>query len=432
MQIITTHKGADFDALASVLAAKMLYPEAVAVMPRSLNPNVKAFLSIHKDIFDISFPDEIEFNDVTRLIIVDTNRWNRLDQMESLKKKTNLEIIIWDHHTIEGDIGATWKCEDKVGANITLLIRHLKKEKQKITPVQATLFLTGLYEDTGNLTFPSTKAEDALTVSYLLQQGADLSVLNSFLRPAYGESQKNVLTEMLQSAKRNRFGGYQISINKLDINGYVNNLSVVVGMYREILNVDAAFCIFDDKKRGNIIVIGRSGADGLDVGLIMHALGGGGHPAAGSALLKSTSPEAVEHMIVELISGNKRAFVQVNDLMSYPVVTVSSETRMNKVYAILEEKGHMGIPVLENGLLAGIISRRDFRKVRKRSGLKAPVKAFMSTNVVTIAPTESPAQAARLMAKYDIGRLPVVEKGHVIGIITRSDIIRFFYNLLPD
>jgi CBS domain-containing protein len=52
--------------------------------------------------------------------------------------------------------------------------------------------------------------------------------------------------------------------------------------------------------------------------------------------------------------------------------------------------------------------------------------------VVTIAPTESPEQAARLMAKYDIGRLPVVEKGHVIGIITRSDIIRFFYNLLPD
>jgi hypothetical protein len=40
MQIITTHKGADFDAAASVLAAKILYPEAVAVLPKSLNPNV--------------------------------------------------------------------------------------------------------------------------------------------------------------------------------------------------------------------------------------------------------------------------------------------------------------------------------------------------------------------------------------------------------
>ena len=47
MQMITTHKGADFDAAASVFAAKILYPAAVAVLPKSLNPNVKAFLSLH-------------------------------------------------------------------------------------------------------------------------------------------------------------------------------------------------------------------------------------------------------------------------------------------------------------------------------------------------------------------------------------------------
>ena len=54
IQIITTHKGSDFDAMASVLAAKIM-SEEIAVLPRSLNPNVKAILSIHKDIFDIFF-----------------------------------------------------------------------------------------------------------------------------------------------------------------------------------------------------------------------------------------------------------------------------------------------------------------------------------------------------------------------------------------
>ena len=305
MQIITTHKGTDFDAAASVLAAKILYPEAVAVLPKSLNPNVRAFLSIHKDLFDVHTPDEIELEEVMSLIIVDTNRWDRLDQMDRLKEKENLEIILWDHHLNEGDIDATWKCEDAVGANITLLIRNLKKQNKRLTPIQATLFLAGLYEDTGNLTFPATKAEDALAAAYLLQQGADLSVLNSFLRPAYGESQRKILTRMLQSAQRKRLGGYQIGINKLDITGHVDNLAVVVGMYREILNVDAAFGIFVHQKRGNIIVIGRSGTDGLDVGLIMRALGGGGHPAAGSALIKSVNPDGVEQMIVKLISGNQ-------------------------------------------------------------------------------------------------------------------------------
>ena len=90
---------------------------------------------------------------------------------------------------------------DAVGANITLLIRNLKEQNKRLTPIQATLFLAGLYEDTGNLTFPATKAEDALAAAYLLQQDADLSVLTSFLRPAYGEGQRKILTRMLQSAQ---------------------------------------------------------------------------------------------------------------------------------------------------------------------------------------------------------------------------------------
>ena len=432
MQIITTHKGTDFDAAASALAAKILYPEAIAVLPKSLNPNVKAFLSIHKDLFEIQTPPGIELDKVTRLIVVDTNRWDRLDQMDRLKEKENLEIFLWDHHLNQGDIDATWKCEDTVGATVTLLIRKLKQQNQKLTPIQATLFLAGLYEDTGNLTFPATKAEDALAAAYLLQQGADLSVLSSFLKPAYGENQRKVLTRMLQSAQKSRIGGYQISFNQVNINGHVDNLAVVVGMYREIVNVDAAFGIFVHPKRGNIIVIGRSGSDGFDVGLIMRALGGGGHPAAGSALIKSVNPEGVEQMIVKLISGNQPTAVQISDLMSYPVVTLSPDTRMKEVYTILREKGHTGIPVLDDDRLVGIISRRDFWKAKKTSALNAPVRAFMTKNVVTIDPGKSPMQAARLMIKHDIGRLPVVESGRVIGIITRSDTMRYFYDLLPE
>jgi tRNA nucleotidyltransferase (CCA-adding enzyme) len=432
MQIITTHKGADFDAAASVMAAKILYPEALAVLPKSLNPNVKAFLSIHKDVFDALTPHEIELEKVMRLIVVDTNKWGRLDQMDRLKKKKNLEIFLWDHHLSEGDIDATWKCEDAVGANITLLIRGIKQQNIELTPIQATLFLAGLYEDTGNLTFPATKAEDALAAAYLLQQGADLSVLSSFLRPAYGENQRKVLTRMLQSAKKTRLGSYQISFNQVNIDGYVNNLAVVVGMYREIFDVDVAFGIFVHKERGNIIVIGRSGTNGLDVGKIMRALGGGGHPAAGSALIKSINPDDVEQMIVGLISDNQQSTVQISDLMSYPVVTVSPDIRMTQVQAILGEKGHTGLPVLDEGRLVGIISKRDFRKAKKTSALKAPVRAFMTKNVTTIEPGSSPVQAARLMIQHDIGRLPVAENGRVIGIVTRSDTMRYFYNLLPE
>lgn len=432
MVIITTHKGTDFDAAASVLAAKILYPGATAVLPRSLNPNVKAFMSIHKDMFDVTTPDEIEVDDVKRLIVVDTNRWNRLDQLDKLKEKQNLEIFLWDHHLSGGDIEATWQCVDQVGANITLLIRSIREQNNKLTPILSTIFMAGIYEDTGNLTFPATTAEDVFAAGYLLQKGADLGVLNSFLRPAYGEDHRKILTRMLQSAKRKTVGKYQVSINKLDITGHVDNLAVVVGMYREISNVDSVFGIFVQQKRGNIIVIGRSGLEGLDVGRIMRAFGGGGHPAAGSAMIKAVDADVVEQMIINLITGNQPGSVQVSDMMSYPVETLPPDMCMNQVYDILGQKGHMGMPIVENGSLVGIISRRDFGKVKKKSALNAPVSAFMTRKVVTIGPGKSAMQAARLMIAHDIGRIPVVENNHVIGIVTRSDTMRYLYDLLPE
>lgn len=105
---------------------------------------------------------------------------------------------------------------------------------------------------------------------------------------------------------------------------------------------------------------------------------------------------------------------------------------MSDLRKLLREKGCTGVPVVEEDRLVGVISRRDFKKVRNSKGLKAPVKAFMSKDIRTIEPGKSPMQAARLMVKHDIGRLPVVEEDRIIGIVTRSDVMLYFYDMLPD
>jgi tRNA nucleotidyltransferase (CCA-adding enzyme) len=433
MQIITTHKNTDFDALASVVASTVLYPDAKAVIPKTVNPNVKAFLAIHKDLFDLRRCGEVDLEQVDRLVVVDTNSWSRLERMDTLKKKQDLDIIMWDHHMTRGNISASWSCQEPVGANVTLMIREIKKQGASLSPMLATLFLAGIYEDTGNLTFQNSTAEDAYAAGYLLENKADLAVLNTFLRPAYGEKQKEVLFKMLQKAKRSKLGGFTVSIATIKIKGHVDNLAVVVRMYREILNADAAFGIFVNPEKSRCIVIGRSNVDRVDMGAIMRSLGGGGHPGAGSALLNNVNSEVVESMIKDLIEGNQQGSVQISDLMSFPVFTVASDTKMGVVAQLLKEKGCTGIPVVDDEKLVGIISRRDFRKIKKESQLTtAPVKAYMHTDVVTIAPGKSPQDAARLMVKHDVGRLPVVEDGKIIGIITRSDSMMYFYDLLPD
>ncbi len=432
MQIITTHRNTDFDGFASVIAGTILYPEAVPLLPKALNPNVKAFLSIHKDLFKTCSVDEIDFDAVTQMIVVDTSKWSRLEQMGKLKNKKDLEIILWDHHQNSCDLDPVWKCQEKIGANITLMIREIKNQNFLLTPMQATLFLIGLYEDTGNLTFPSSTAEDAYAAGYLIENKADLNILSTFLQPAYGEKQKNILFEMLRSATRTKIDNYTVSINTMTINGHVNNLSLVVHMYRDILNVDAAFGIFVHKDHEKCIVIGRSGVDDINIGSIMRSMRGGGHPGAGSAMIKSVNPEALNELLLELLRGNQQASVLVSDLMSYPVFSVTSDMSMGSAADFLEEKGCMGLPVVDDERLVGVISRRDFKKIKKSSQLKSPVKAFMSTKNITIEPDRSPMEAARMMVKHDIGRLPVVKDGRIIGIMSRSDAMIYFYDLLPD
>jgi len=225
---------------------------------------------------------------------------------------------------------------------------------------------------------------------------------------------------MLQGAGRTKINGHSVSFNTVGITGHVTSLAVVVRMYREILNVDGAFGIFPNKDKNTCIVIGRSSSDGLNIGDIMRNMGGGGHPGAGSVMLKGAEPETVEQIIRDLIEGGQKSSVQISDLMSFPVFSINASSSMEEAAKLLRKKGCTGVPVLQDQKLVGIISRRDFRKIKKES------------HVMTIDAHKSPMHAAQIMVKHDVGRLPVVEDGRIIGIVTRSDTMLYFYDMLPD
>jgi tRNA nucleotidyltransferase (CCA-adding enzyme) len=123
VQIVTTHKNCDFDGLASVVAVTLLHPGTLAVLPKALNPNVKAFLSVHKDVFDTHIAADIDLDAVRRLFVVDVAQWKRLDGLARLQDREDLAIRIWDHHPGQGDIETPEICQEAIGACITLLGR---------------------------------------------------------------------------------------------------------------------------------------------------------------------------------------------------------------------------------------------------------------------------------------------------------------------
>jgi nanoRNase/pAp phosphatase (c-di-AMP/oligoRNAs hydrolase) len=432
MKIITTHKNTDFDALASVIAATLIYPGATGVIPKMVNKNVAQFLSTHKTAFNIVLPNEIEHDEVDTLIVVDTNCWKRLDRMEKLRKRTDLVIHVWDHHP-QGDIVSSWQSIEPVGATITLLTRELQRRMISLTPLVSTVLLIGLYEDTGHLTYPSTTANDAAAAMYLLKNGADLNVASFFLNPPYEEAQRDILFNLIENTKKISHRKSTIGLNIVKLDNKVPMLSTIVNMYRKLISTDAVFVIFINSDI-SCTVIARSGSDRIDAGAILSHFGGGGHPSAASATIRTEqfSPTEIQEKIICIIKENKVNRATIADLMSYPVTMVSPDTPMNKVREIMEDQGIRGVLVGTEEQLEGIVVLWDFKKIKQDRQWNAPVKAFMIRDVASIPPDLDPAEAAQIMVRKNIGHLPVEHKGKIIGIVTRTDILTFFYDMLPD
>lgn len=431
MHIVTTHRNTDFDGLASMVAATLLYPGTVAVCPKNVNPNVHRFLSLHKTSFDIILSSEVNLETVTRLIVTDTNQWRRLDRLDHLKEREGVELLLWDHHMGIGDLNPDWQCVEKIGATITLLVRAIQEQNLPLTPLQATLFLLGLYEDTGQLTFSSTTPEDARAAAFLLEQGADLNIAVDFLNMAYGEVQKKVLFRLMRDAEQHEIKGKRVGIGVVHINKHVE-LSMVVQLYGKIVNADAVFVIFVNEG-GGYFVIGRSGAPEINVNTILQRFGGGGHPGAGSATINDTrmAPGEIRQKIIAALHEVQRGGALVADMMSFPVTTVPPDTPMHQIRQIMEEEKIRGVLVEENDCLQGIVVLWDLKKLRLAKQWNSPVKAFMNRKVTTISPDTLASEAADLMVQKNIGHLPVVQGEKVIGIVTRTDVINYLYGMLP-
>lgn len=433
MLIATTHKNTDFDGLASIIAATLLYPGCVGVVPKMTNRNVEQFLSTHKTAFNLILPHEVDHQEVKKLVVVDTNQWQRLDRMEKLAARDDLEIDLWDHHmTGNGDIVPTWSCKEQIGSTVTLFVREMQKRNMELTPLDSTIMLIGLYEDTGHLSYPSTTAEDARAAAYLLDNRADLNVTGFFLQPPYEENQKEILFEMMKETEKITVNTNTIGVNIVRLDKKVSNLATVVNMYRKIVNVDALFVIFTNDNRNT--VIGRSGAENIDIGRLLSGLGGGGHRGAGSATIKSSEMSAseIKQRILTELRADRAESARISDIMSFPVISVPPATPMKEVRDLMSKKKIRGIMVMEEEEIHGIIVLWDLKRVKKEQHWDSPVKAFMARDIITIEPAAPPSTAARIMIENDVGYLPVVENNKVIGIVTRTDILTYYYDLLPE
>ncbi len=114
--------------------------------------------------------------------------------------------------------------------------------------------------------------------------------------------------------------------------------------------------------------------------------------------------------------------VRVRDIMSRPVQSVTPGMGLGEVINLMYQTKHLGFPVLEKGYMVGIITLTDLSRVSSIDRDAMQVRDSMSREVITLSPEAPVIDALRIMTQRDIGRIPVMENGSLIGIITKSDI----------
>ncbi len=132
----------------------------------------------------------------------------------------------------------------------------------------------------------------------------------------------------------------------------------------------------------------------------------------------------------------------VADIMTHNPVTVTPRNAIRTAINLMREGGYRRLPVVDRGRLVGIITDRDLRRAANSPFVvreqwydnfildHIEVGSCMTPNPLTIEPSVSIAEAARLMRNHKIGGLPVVSEGQLVGIVTETDLLDFLIEML--
>lgn len=426
MQIITAHTGCDFDALSSMVAAGKLYPEAKLCFSGVLSREVRDFMRLYGWMVPVVKVSRKDLDKVKRLILVDTRWINRIGIFKDLIGKKGVEIHIYDHHPphpgdIQGDAGV---CRE-VGATTSILVDLIKKRGIPVTPFEATLLCLGIYEDTGSLSFSSTTSLDLQSAAFLLERGANLELISSFLNRGLSEKQNLLLKSFLENSKIKMINGVEIFIIGVEIEDFVGGISLPLRKFIDLKNPDVTFAIVRSKEK--VYLMARSRNPSINVGEILSFFKGGGHNLAASAIIKNKDIEEVEKELYRVLEKNIHPGITVGQIMRSPVSTVSPDTPVGEVEKIMQEDDLEILPVQEKQEIIGVISREKVKNVISHSSINSPVKSYYSRKFISISPFVSLKKAQQTMMEEDVSYLFVFQGEKFMGVLTGLDLFKAFH-----
>ncbi len=427
MDLVVSHVNADFDCLGSLAAAGRLYPGALLCFPGSQEKNLREFCNRHPDLLPpLVRTRDVDLTRITRLIIVDCQQASRIGPFVELVGRPGLEIICYDHHPATVDsIASAGGVVRPCGATSTILASLLKERGLEPSPSEATLLLLGIHEDTGRLLFPTTTPEDYRVAAWLLERGARLHLADEILSPELTTEQVRLLHDLLASLKTSEVAGVRLSVAHASRPWYVGDVAALAHMMRDMENLDVLLLAVAMADRVHLVA--RSRVPEVDVGELLRDFGGGGHASAASATVKGESLQSVLERLDRRLLLAVRPRRTAGQVMSSPVQTVEAGASVQEARDLLVRYNYSAMPVLREGDMVGVITRKLAEKTVYHGLGERPVTEMMHTAFLRATP-ETPLNALMdYMVGGDRRFVPVFDQDRLVGVVTRTDLLRYLH-----
>ncbi len=427
MDLVISHVNADFDCLASLVAAARLYPDAVLSFPGSQEKNLREFCARHPELLPpIVRSKEINLSQINRLIIVDCQEASRIGRFSELIGNPDVEVHLYDHHPISPDtIPYSSGIVRSAGSTATIMVSLMQEREIMPTSAESTLLMLGIHEDTGRLLFPTTTPEDYRAVAWLLEHGAQLHLVDEIFVPELTTPQVELLHDLLSTLKTTEVGGIRLSVAHASRPWYVSDIAGLAHLMRDMENLDLLVLVVAMADR--IYMVARSRIPEVDVGALLRLFGGGGHPSAASATVKGENLQELLNRLDRNLLLTVRPRKTAGQVMSCPVITVSYDKTLLEVRDLLVRYNLSAMPVLKNEELLGIITRKVAEKGVYHGLGDRPGTEMMHTSVMRATPDTPISLVMDYMVGGDRRFVPVFESENLVGVVTRTDLLRHLH-----
>ena len=409
-----------------MVAARKLYPSAILAFPGGAQESVRNYLATH-DV-GLSKPKDIQFEQVSRLIMVDTQNPARLGPFQELCFKPGLQIHIFDHHpegTEEAEAGLSVEVRQiqSVGATISLLAQQLEAAQLPLSPDEATLMALGLYEETGFFSYSSTTPTDLQAGAFLLKCGANLQVVADTLKSRVDPEQIALMHELLQSSETLYLDRYKVLLVSSTNERYGGDLVEVVSKLTDLPDLDAVIsAIAMDEK---VSIIGRSRGSHVNVGWLAEEFGGGGHVSAASASVKGKTVMEVREQLRRLLIERYRPAIRAQEIMTTPAISISQQATVMEAEKTLTKYQINVIPVVDRkGNYLGLLSRETVQKALFHKLASMAIADLLQTDAYRADPQTPFHEIQAHMIERNQRFVPILDRNKVVGVITRTDLIR--------